>query len=168
MKQRALGLFVLLLLCTISSYGQNEKFKALFMYNFTKYLEWPEAYRQGDFVITVVGNSAIADELKAIASRKKVGFQSIKVKTIGAASQLGMSHIVYVPSGKTGELAAVIEAAKKNSTVVIADKQGAIEKGAGINYVVVNGKQMFEVSRQNLESSKIKVGSDLLSLGIAK
>ncbi|MFO7938912.1 MAG: YfiR family protein [Bacteroidales bacterium] len=150
------------------SYGQNEKFKALFMYNFTKHLEWPEASRQGDFVIAVVGKSAIADELKNIAVRKKVGFQPIKVKSVSTPAQISNAHIIYVCADKSSDLPALLATAKRLNAVVIADKQGAIDKGAGINYVVVDGKQMFEVSRENLQSCKVKVGAELLSLGIEK
>jgi len=168
MKQKAFAFFVLFLLSTFFSYGQNEKFKALFMYNFTKYLEWPEAQRQGDFVITVVGNSSITKELKTIATRKKVGFQPIKVKSVSSPAQIGDSHIIYVCADKTNDLDHLQGTAKRLNAVLIADKNGAIDKGAGINYVVVDGKQMFEVSRKNLESCQVKVGSELLSLGIAK
>ncbi len=168
MKQKALAFFVLLFLSTFFSYGQNEKFKALFMYNFTKYLEWPEVRRQGDFVITVVGNSSIKEELQTIATRKKVGFQTIKVKSVSSPAQISESHIIYVCADKTSDLPALQATAKRLNAVLIADKNGAIDKGAGINYVVVNGKQMFEVSKENLESCRVKVGSELLSLGIAK
>ncbi len=151
-----------------SALAQNEKFKALFMYNFTKYLEWPEDYRHGDFIVTVVGDSPIVDELKVIAQKKKVGFQPIVVKKASSANQIGKSHIVFIPESKSGMLNDVKAQVASNSTVIITDKDGSIEKGAAINYVVTGGRQMFEISRSNLEASNVKVGADLLSLGISK
>ena len=42
--------------------AQNEKFKALFMYNFTKYVEWPTSLKSGNFVFgTDVGQGTGLD-----------------------------------------------------------------------------------------------------------
>lgn len=148
--------------------AQNEKFKALFMYNFTKYLEWPDDYRQGDFVIIVLGETALIDELKIIAEKKKVGFQPIVVKKIASTDQISKCHMIYVSKSKSDNIADVKAKLTTSSTVIIADNPGAISKGAGINYVVNGGKQLFEISKSNVEKQNIKVGADLLSLGIQK
>ncbi|HAN19800.1 MAG: hypothetical protein A2X13_12520 [Bacteroidetes bacterium GWC2_33_15] len=148
--------------------AQNEKFKALFMYNFTKYLEWPDDYRQGDFVIIVLGETALIDELKIIAEKKKVGFQPIVVKKIASTDQISKCHMIYISKSKSDNIADVKEKLTTSSTVIIADNPGAISKGAGINYVVNGGKQLFEISKSNVEKQNIKVGADLLSLGIQK
>lgn len=158
----------LLLFFNQNMLAQNEKFKALFMYNFTKYLEWPESERQGDFVIAVLGESALIGELKIIAEKKKVGFQPIVVQKVSSPEQLAKCHIVYIPESKTNQLNAIKSKLGSSSTVIIADNPGAIAKGAGINYVVNSGKQVFEISKTNLEKQNIKVGADLLTLGIQK
>ena len=84
MRKSTLFIIVLVAFC-VSAKAQDEKFKALFMYNFTKYIEWPQTKQSGDFVIGVMGNSAIVSELNAIASKKTVGAQNIKVNQQRAA-----------------------------------------------------------------------------------
>jgi hypothetical protein len=165
---RVLFISFIILLFNINSFAQNEKFKALFMYNFTKYLEWPESYRQGDFIITVIGESALVDELKIIAEKKKVGFQPIIIQKITSLDQINKCHIIYIPESKTSQINEIKNKLSSSSTVIISDNPGAIAKGAGINYVVNSGKQVFEISKSNLEKQNIKVGADLLSLGIQK
>lgn len=148
--------------------AQNEKFKALFMYNFTKYLEWPASASQGDFVITVLGDSPIVDELNVIAQKKQIGFQNLKVKQSGSPAQIPPSQIVYIPSDRTDQIKQVLEKVSDSSTLVITDAVGAIGKGAGINYIVQGEKQKFEISESNISARGIKVGAALLSLGISK
>ena len=159
---------LILVLFNQSSLAQNEKFKALFMYNFTKYLEWPESLRQGDFVIAVFGESALIDELKIIAEKKKVGFQQIVIQKISSIDQISNCHIIYIPESKTNQINEIKKKLASASTVIIADNPGAVAKGAGINYIVNSGKQLFEISKTNLEQHNIKVGADLLALGIQK
>jgi len=159
---------LLLFLVQINATAQNEKFKALFMYNFTKYLEWPEGDRQGDFIITIVGNSPIIDELQIISQKKKVGFQPIVVKKATEPGQISKSHIIFITEQKSSYIDDIKGRFSATSTVIITDKPGSISKGAGINYVVQGGKQLFEICEENLREHNVKVGSDLLSLGIKK
>jgi hypothetical protein len=56
---------------TCSLKAQDEKFKAIFIYNFTKYINWPAS--EGDFVINVLGDEAITREMGEIATKKTVG-----------------------------------------------------------------------------------------------
>ena len=64
MRKSTFLILVLVAAC-LTAKAQDEKFKALFMYNFTKYIEWPQSKQTGDFVIGVVGGSPIIDELNA-------------------------------------------------------------------------------------------------------
>ena len=98
------------LMLSTAARAQDEKFKALFMYNFTKYIEWPQAKQSGDFVIGVIGNSAIVGELETIAQKKTVGAQAIKVKQVSSAEDLTKMHIVYVTEDKSGEAAGIAAA----------------------------------------------------------
>jgi hypothetical protein len=62
----ALG-FVIVPLVTLNA--QDEKLKAVFVYNFTRYLDWPQ--KSGNFVILVLGRSPIYAELADIALKKR-------------------------------------------------------------------------------------------------
>jgi hypothetical protein len=63
------------------SFDPNAKVKAVFIYNFTKYFEWPEKMKSGNFIIQVVGsNSSLNQELAKMASSKQVGNQKLEIK----------------------------------------------------------------------------------------
>src|ERR1700740_2397343 len=80
-----LVLSVLFLLCGKTSLkAQDVDYKAytLFVYNFMKYTEWPEAQSKGDFVIGVLGSSPIQKELETLAATKKIKGRTILIKKI--------------------------------------------------------------------------------------
>jgi len=58
--------------------AQDEKFKAIFIYNFTKYVNWPQI--EGSFIISILGNSAITGEIESIAAKKTVGISAIEIR----------------------------------------------------------------------------------------
>ena len=166
MKRSALVILGLLAL-SATTRAQDEKFKALFMYNFTKYIEWPQNKQSGDFVIGVIGNPAIAGELNAIADRKSVGSQAIKVKEINSSDEMVKMHIVYVAEGKSDEAAAIAGKIKGKGVVLITDKPGFAQSTSGINYIKKDGKPSFEVNQKHLADEGVKVSSQLMALGVA-
>ncbi len=161
-----------ILICAIFVIGkitkaQDERFKALFMYNFTKYLEWPVDNQNEEFVIGVYGSSPIIQELNIIAQKKTVGNQKIVVKKINSPEELPACSILYIPENKSSKVSEIIKNCKSKGTLIITDKEGLGKTIAGINYVKVDGKQNFEINKSNIEGKGIKINSALLTLGIA-
>lgn len=144
----------------------NAKIKAVYLYNFSKYVEWPDNYKNGSFVVTVVGsNSALLSELDKMA-QKKVGSQAISIKSISSCSSLEKSNIVFLPSESSGQIAEVINKLKGQSTLVVTEKPGLTKQGAAINFVIKDNKQLFELSKTNAERYKLKISSNLSALAI--
>jgi len=156
-----LGIF-----CLMNANAQNEKFKALFMYNFTKYIEWPAGERQGDFVIGVLGNSPLIKELETIAGKQKVGLQNIVVKTFSSVDEINSCHILYIPQGKSNQITLILSKLSGKSTLLITDKEGLALQGSGINFISDGDKLKYEVNRVNIEKKGLTVSNALLALGI--
>lgn len=166
MKKLFVLLFYLGFTALQTASAQNEKFKALFMYNFTKYIEWPSSMRTGDFVIGVLGSSTLTDELKTVAIKQKVGTQNIAVKVFNNVDEINDCHILYLPTSKSNMINSVSSKLSGKPTLIISDKEGLVPQGACINYVLDGDKLKYEVSRANIEKKGLAVSSALLALGI--
>ncbi len=148
------------------SHAQEEKFKAVFMYNFTRYLDWPSEKKAGDFIIGVFGSSPIIDELNIIAQKRKVGVQKIVVKEIENPEDFKYCNIVYLPENNSSEISSVSQSCSAQGVVLITNQKGLAQTYSCINYVKIDGKQNFEINKTRLEKQGIKVNSALLSLGV--
>lgn len=166
MKKKLTLIALLLVVIMPFVRGQDEKFKALFMYNFTKYLEWPSQKETGDFVINVYGNSPIIDELKVIAKKKQVGNQKIVVNKVTSLDECVGCNILFIPKYKIVPVADIESKLGGKGVLVITDYPGMAKKVSSINYVKQNGKQNFEVNKSHLEAQGLKVNTQLTSLGI--
>lgn len=152
---------LLFVLCFATVKGQNEKFKALFIYNFTNYIEWPNV--EGNmFVIAVLGDSPIIAEIQTISKIKNVGRQTIEVKKINAVSEIGNASIIYVPNYRKKALLELAQTYGNKPVLVISDEAAG---NFGINFVENGQKQSFQISRNNIEGHHLKVHSSLISLG---
>ncbi len=144
----------------------NIKYQALFVYNFTRYIEWPST-SSSEFVIGVVGKSSIYDELQSVTQGKLVGSQSIKVKKVQNINEMGFCNILFISSEISSQVPQLASQIKDNNTLIITERSGLINKGAGINFVINEGKQKFEISKLNLEKRGLKVNKQLVDMAIS-
>jgi len=154
---------VLVLSFSLPAKSQDEKLKAIFVYNFTKYVNWPQ--RSGNFVITIIGKSPISAEIISIASKKTVGNSPIEVKVVDVPEEVTESQIVYIPASKNNALLVIKERSPKGHFLIITEKPNACKAGSCINFVSKEGKLSFEISKINIESYGLGISSDLLKLG---
>jgi len=147
--------------------AQDTKFEALFVYNFTRQIDWPTDYKSGTFYIKVLGESEIVSELKNFTKDKKVGgTQDITVESVAVGS-IGKCHVLFIPTSKSGELSAALAQIAGNSTLVITEQSNLTSKGAGISFIKDNDVLKYQFNQGNLDKQKLKVGSDLKELGIS-
>jgi len=145
----------------------NAKIKAIYIYNFTKYIEWPEDYKQGNFVVGILGNNTLlVNELKKMAESKTVGTQKFDIRTLTNPSEAADCHIVYIMNENSAQLTDVLGKVKNKSALVVTDKSGLVTKGAAISFVIVENKQKIELNKGNIEKYKLKVADQLVSMAV--
>jgi hypothetical protein len=171
--RRVIVLVGLKLLFAEGSYAQlpdanavNAKIKAIFLYNFTKYIEWPPHYKKGDFIIGVLGNTPLINELEKMAEKTKVGLQPFVIKKYNNINEIHDSHILFVASSSSDLIELAAQKLHKKSTLIISECNGCTKKGAAINFVSVENKQRFELSKSNASKNGLLVSSNLATLAI--
>ena len=146
--------------------AQNYKMHSVFIYSFTRYVQWPDAYNQGDFEIMVLGDSPIFDELKAMAQAKKVGDRPIKITKIKEASEIRKCNILFLSITKSAQIAEVMEKVNTQSILVVTEEPGLAQKGSDINFIVKDGKLAFELNQASVNKQGLKVSIELTRLAI--
>lgn len=148
------------------AFAQKEKYQSIFIYNFSKYVKWPDNMNSGKFIIGVLGNSVIQNELKEMAASKQVNGMPIEVKQCSSVADIKGCHILYIASSESGKLDQVVTQTQSQSVLIVTDKPGLAKQGSAINFVEVEGKIKFELNQGNAESHGLKVSGSLSSLAI--
>ena len=146
--------------------AQNYKVHSVFMYSFTRYVQWPAEYNQGDFEIFVFGDSPIVEELNEMAKSRKAGDRTIKVTKISSASEIRKCNMLFVPDSKGNQLDKVLSAVGTQSIMVISESNGAGMQGSDINFVIKDGKLAFELNQAAVSKKNLKVSMELSRLAI--
>ena len=154
------------LLLSVNLAAQEEKYIGLFVYNFTKYFDWPESMKTGDFVIEVMGHQSVYDELLKITSGKKVGSQNIVLRSILSPDKIGKCHIMFVGHWQSRFLPDVITKIGTTPTLIISEMEGMLDKGSAINFVIREGNIKFEMSTVNVQKRQLKIDPRIRELAL--
>ncbi|MCG8699229.1 MAG: YfiR family protein [Bacteroidales bacterium] len=166
MKKIYVAMLAIIILFTTSNYAQIAKYESGFIYQFTKYIQWPSDYRSGDFVIGVYGTSDITKYLNVLASARKVVSQTIVVKKYNSSSEIGKCHIVVIANDKSGDLSAVKTAIGGNSTLIVCEKPGMAKEGAHISFVPQGERVAYEVNESNFKKYNLSVDPQLVKMAV--
>lgn len=164
--KKTLVLLFLILTVSAANAQNNYKLHSLFIFSFTRYVQWPDNYGQGDFEILVLGESPIFDELKTMAQAKKVGDRAIKITRINGVNEIKKCNILFVPGSKSAQLQEVLSKVNTQSILVITEETGLGAKGSNINFIQKDGKLAFELNQGTLAKQNLKVSNELSRLAI--
>src|SRR5688572_10393717 len=152
-----------------SAFGQDRpvhEVYSMMVFNFTKYVQWPDHTATGEFIIGVIGNPDIFNTLNAWYGGKPRGNKTYVIKSFKSSADVSDCHVLFVDKTKSGEFENINDKLKGKGTLIITDKQGLGEKGSGINFKTVDNKLRFELNQKALEASNLKVSGALSSMAI--
>lgn len=156
-RRLIVGIFMGLLWVS-AVYSQEEKYIGLFVYNFTKYFDWPESKKTGDFVIEVIGHESVFDELTRITEGKKIGSQNLIIKNLNSIQEMSNNaHMVFVGHWQSRFMNDVLQKISNKPVLVISEMEGMLDQGSDINFVIREGTIKFEMKISNVTSRQIKI-----------
>jgi hypothetical protein len=169
MKKLSATLFAIIILAGNALQAQERPMHEVYsmmVFNFTKYVQWPDHTASGDFVIGVIGNTDVYNTLQTWYGGKPRGAKTYVIKKFKDASEVTDCQVVFIDKSKSGEFADVNEKVKGKGTLIITDKNGLGEKGSSINFKTIDNKLKFELNQKAIETANLKVSGSLSSMAI--
>jgi hypothetical protein len=161
----------LILLCSVigtpafAQKASEYQVKAAFLFNFTKFLEWPpEAMGEpGEpFVIGVVGPDPFGSYLDDIIADEKMMAHPMIVKRYTGPEEIERCHILFINvPGKTTE---VLNALKGKSILTVSDDNNFSRNGGVIRFYTQNETIHLEINIRAAKDANLNVSSKLLRI----
>lgn len=163
-----LSLFVVL--SAGAGFSQSEKpmheIHAAMIYNFLKYIQWPDDGSAGEFVVGVLGEDNVFNTLKSYYDGKPKGAKKYAIKKLADASEAASCAVVYIGKNKSKEFDNVKNAIGSKSILTITDSFNLGKKGSCINFKVIDDKLKFEINQASMNGASLKVAGQLSSMAI--
>lgn len=171
MHRRCLTVLVLLVL-GVPSLGAlaatvypAEAVKAVFLYRFAGYVQWPPPLGDAPrFTIAVLDAPAVAAQLAQLLPDHPILGKPGVVHAIRRINDLGDAQMLYVGTDYDGDLRALLEGLQGRPVLVVTDRPGGLEAGSTVNFVIDQQHVRFEVSMPAARRAGLKISSDLLAV----
>jgi hypothetical protein len=145
-------------LSQVSSVSQAQ---SMFIYNFSRLIQWPAGSISGEFVIGVIGDNEVYNSLSSFVANKKVGAQSIVVKKFEDPQNISRCQILFVGDSKISKFQEVINRIQGFNSLVITEKRGMINSGSAIDFILVEDKLKFVMNTENAVKYNLTVSKSL-------
>ena len=139
---------------------------AAMLFNFIKYIQWPNEGEGGEFVVGVIGDDNVFNTLNQWYNGKPKGSKKYVIKKLTSADESSTCQVVYVGKSKSKDFDNIKTSIEGKSILTITDGNGLGQKGSCINFKVIDGKLKFELNQTTVTSSNLKVSTQLSSMAI--
>jgi hypothetical protein len=141
--------------------------KAAFLYNFAKFVDWPDkafANSGSPVVIGVLGDDPFGDALDQITRGKTANGRRVEIKHFDKARDCVNCHILFVSSSEKRRLAKIFDAIGDASVLTVGDVPRFAEDGGVVNLTMDKNRVNIEVNVQAARRAHLKISSKLLNL----
>jgi len=145
-----------------SSGKTEDLIRSAMIYNFCKFVQWPES----DLDTLVLGVMAAPDATLDFSSiqGKAVQDSYIKVRQVASSEDLAGCQLVFIPKGLEGQLQGAFAAAQAESILTISEIDGFCSQGGIIQLVERRGKLRFFINNKAAGESRLQLSSQLLKM----
>lgn len=139
--------------------------KAVFLYNFSQFVEWPEASLAGTtspFVIGIVGEDPFGPHLDEAVKGETVLGHPLVVQRYASVADVGTAHILFIGNTASGQLADLLVALEGRATLLVTDIDRAAERGAIIQFANEQNRLRLRINVAAAKAAGLTISSKLL------
>ena len=138
--------------------------KAAFLYNFTKYVDWPPAAFQDEaepFRMCVVGPPAFVASVEALVKGETARARPIHVVP-SPTSQFNRCHILFVSAQDAQRMASAVHAVSSRPVLTVVESLTLFEQGSAVLLAVDGSRVRFDINLAAVHRAGLNVSSKLL------
>jgi len=146
------------------------KLKSAFLYNFTKFVEWPPerfANASEPIVIGLMADEPMRAEIATIVANRFVNSRALVVRPVASVADMQASHILFVSSHEQVRYVSMRHRAPLAAVLIVGEGESCRLSGGGICFFQQGNKLRFEINIDTVERSHLKIGAQLQKLAIA-
>ncbi len=141
--------------------------KALFLLNFTKYVDWPPVAFAGTnapIVIGLYGEHKFGDAVTKAVEGKTISGREIIVQPIGKDGDFGKCQMLFISDSEKNHLGEILDKVKALPVLTVGETEQFMEQGGMINFVKKEGKIRLEINLTAARQAKLEISSKLLGV----
>jgi len=145
--------------------SREYQLKAVFLYNFAQFAEWPAntfAETNSPFVIGIVGPDPFGSALEETIRGETVAGHPLAVRHYARAADIQTCHLLFISQPAIREANEILNAVKGKPVLTVSDLDTAATSQIMIRFVVENNKVHFRINAEAARAANLTLSSKLL------
>ena len=156
----------LLLSGTLQAVAPTEyQLKAVFLFNFAQFVDWPQESfpeAQMPLVIGVLGEDPFGTYLDEIVSGETVNNRQLEIQRFRRMDEMKTCHILFISQSESKRLEQIVAALKGRSILTVSDSDGFTRYGGMIRFVTEKNKLRLRINLEAATAANLTISSKLL------
>ncbi len=139
--------------------------KAVFLFNFAQFVEWPAAgfpAPAAPFVIGVLGSDPFGAVLDDVVRDESVGAHKLVIQRYSRVEDIGACQILFIGGSETGRLEQAIAGLQNRAILTVSDAEGAATRGVMIRFLSDKGRIRLRINLDAAREAGLQISSKLL------
>ncbi len=154
-----------------SSKAGEYSVKFAFLYNFSKFVEWPASKLPKDdspFIFGIVGDDPFGEDLEKPILSKPLNGHPVRVQHVQSDGEMRQCNVLFISTSEKKRIGAILAAVRGASVLTVSDTERFCKQGGIINFRIPENKVRFEINSAAAEKEHLKLSSKLLSVALKK
>jgi len=146
---------------------QEYQIKAVFLFNFTQFVEWPaSAFPEptSPFTIGILGTDPFGPYLDETIRGETLNGHPLLVKHFSSIKEIDACHILFISESSKSEIKTAFEKVKAMPILTVGDMANFTKQGGMIRFITENNKTRIRINLEVAKSADLKISSKLLRL----
>jgi hypothetical protein len=157
-----------ILFCAPVRAGQvrEHEVKAAFLYNFTRFIEWPDGTPQTSepFRLCVVADGVTTSAVERVMAGESVNGRPAQTLIPRSPDEARRCQILFVGQTEIYRAAPLLRAVRGMPVLTVSDAARFVAHGGAIQFVLEDGRVRFDVNIEAAKRSGLAISSRLLQV----
>lgn len=138
--------------------------KAVYLYNFGKFVQWPATQPANTFTICVLGQDPFGKILDDTITGETIDGQRLMAKRIDQVENAAGCRILFISALEENRVINILEALQSKPVLTVSDMADFCDRGGMIQFVFDSNKVRFRVNLAPADKSGLMLSSQLLKV----
>lgn len=139
--------------------------KAVFLFNFAQFVEWPpQAFPQAQtpLVIGVLGEDPFGNYLDETVRGETVNDRPLAIQRYRRVEEIKTCHVLFISRSDANRVEQILASLKDRNILTVADAEGFARRGVMIRFVTEKNKIRLRINLEAAKAANLTISSKLL------
>ncbi len=145
--------------------SREHQVKAVFLFNFAQFVQWPAAAFTGassPIVIGILGEDPFGAYLDETVREEKVEKRPIAIQRYRRVEEIKTCHMLFISRSETKHLEQILVSLNDRSLLIVGDGDDFVQRGGMIQLALAQGKIRPIINVKAATAANLTISSKLL------